>query len=437
MTSPDLSQKEIARFFFPLLLNVQLMSVSHSIINAVLARQEEFVTALAGFAVAMVLHLFLASPSYQNHTVTIALVRGRRSLRGVVIFVLLVATYVSIMLGLMAFTPLGIFVFETLLGVEPVVAREARGVLGLLVFLPFFTGFRGLAQGLVIQTRRTGLVSFATGVRIGALFLFLLLGNHWFSGARVGAFALLACVGTEAVVVGIFAWRVRLPATGEEEKGAWGVLRYAFPLAYSSCLQQTIPLLINAIISRLPDGTLALAAFGVLRGFIFLISGPMRNLQQVFLTLAKSKADFSAVMTFLRRTGGGMALIMLLIAFPLNGPVLGEVIGLNNEMRHYLALPMAFCALHPILYGGTNLLRGFFAGAHRTPLLGLSTFLKTLYMLGWWCFLALVPLPLPGIAMAVFLLITSELVELWFLRRQRRQFLAGDGLVPAGRDGLN
>ena len=58
------------------------------------------------------------------------------------------------------------------------------------------------------------------------------------------------------------------------------MVRFAWPLVSSSGLQQAVPLLINAIISRLPDGTLALAAFGVVRGFIFLLAGPMRNLQQ-------------------------------------------------------------------------------------------------------------------------------------------------------------
>jgi ABC-type sulfate transport system permease subunit len=89
-SSRPLTLKEISLFFFPLLLNVQMMSVSHSIINAGLARQSDFVVALAAFSVAMVLHLFVASPSYQNHTVTIAMVRGRRSLRGTILFVLLV-----------------------------------------------------------------------------------------------------------------------------------------------------------------------------------------------------------------------------------------------------------------------------------------------------------------------------------------------------------
>ncbi|HEY7744776.1 MAG TPA: hypothetical protein VIA07_00455, partial [Desulfuromonadales bacterium] len=165
-SSRPLGMKEIALFFFPLLLNVQMMSVSHSIINAGLARQSDFVVALAAFSVAMVLHLFVASPSYQNHTVTIAMVRGRRSLRGTILFVLLVATWVSIMLGLVAFTPLGEFILGRILGVHGEIAEQARAVLGILVFLPFLTGFRGLFQGLVMQARHTGLVSLATTVRV-------------------------------------------------------------------------------------------------------------------------------------------------------------------------------------------------------------------------------------------------------------------------------
>ena len=57
---PVLRMREIAIFFFPLLLNVQLMSVSHSVINAALARQADYVNALAAFATAMVVHLFVA-----------------------------------------------------------------------------------------------------------------------------------------------------------------------------------------------------------------------------------------------------------------------------------------------------------------------------------------------------------------------------------------
>jgi hypothetical protein len=42
--------REVGWFFFPLLLNVQMMSISHSVINAALARMTDAVAALAAFS---------------------------------------------------------------------------------------------------------------------------------------------------------------------------------------------------------------------------------------------------------------------------------------------------------------------------------------------------------------------------------------------------
>jgi hypothetical protein len=427
-----LTQKDVSLFFFPLLLNVQLMSVSHSIINAGLARLDNAVVILAGFSVALVLHLFVASPSYQNHTITIAMVRGRKSLVAMILFVLLLAAWVSTLLALLAFSPIGTFVLDRMLGVSPEVARGAREALALLVFLPFMTGLRGLCQGLVIRARRTGLVSFATAVRIVMLFVYLWLGQLWFAGTRVAAFALIGCVGTETLVIAFFAWRLKLPAEQNNENSFAGILRYGLPLAYSSGMQQTVPLLINAIISRLPDGTLALAAFGVVRGFLFMLAGPMRNLQQAYLTLVRQPADNAVLVRFLIRVSFGMAVVMLLIAWPLNGPVLGTVMGLDSAMRHYIAWPLTACALFPLVYGVSNLLRGWFSGAHLTGRLGRSTGYKALLMVVLWPVFVAFPLPLPGISVAIFLLLAAELCEAGYLYQQRARLLKCHGLVPVG-----
>ena len=196
-------------------------------------------------------------------------------------------------------------------------------------------------------------------------------------------------------MIGFFAWRIYRPATGETERTTTEVLRYAFPLAYSSCLQQTIPLLINAIISRLPDAPQALAAFGVIRGFLFLLSGPMRNLQQAYLTLVRRVEDNRIINRFFLRVASGMALIMLLIALPLNRLILGDIMGLDAEMRAYIVLPLIISAFYPFLYGMTNLLRGVFAGAHRTGMLGRSTIAKSCFMLALLGLTSLYPIPIP------------------------------------------
>lgn len=425
MTStPRLRQREIAAFFFPLLLNVQLMSVSHTVINGALARLEDFVTALAGMSVAMVVHLFVASPSYQNHTVTIAMVTGRRSFRSVLLFVGLVASYVALFLGLIAFTPLGDLVLGRLLGAPPEVAEAAKKALHILFFLPFFTGLRGFCQGLVIQARRTSLVSVATGVRVAGLFGYLMIGARWFAGAQLGAFALVGCVVTETIFMAYFAWRVHLPLQDNpDEKSTKEILGYAFPLAYSSCLQQTIPLLINSILGRLSDAPLALAAFGVIRGLLFLLAGPMRNLQQAYLTLVKTSQDHRVLIHFAIIVASSLGLLVLLIAGPAAEPVLGQLLGVETGLLRYLRLPLAVCAVFPLLYAITNLLRGWFAGAHKTRLLGYSTLLKSAFLiLAWWPIVHF-NLPLSGIAIGICLLIAAEMTEALYLRIQQKRLL--------------
>ncbi len=432
MTEPaPLRQRDIAIFFFPLLLNVQLMSISHTIINGALARLEDYVTALAGMSVAMVVHLFIASPSYQNHTVTIAMVRGRRSLNGVLIFVGLVASYVAIMLGLIAYTDIGDLVLVKLLGAPEKIADAAREALYLLVILPFFTGLRGLFQGLVIRARRTTLVSFATAVRVAALFGFLAGGSRWFSGAQLGAFAIVGCVITETLLMGFFAWKVHLPlAEDQNEKSTREILRYAFPLAYSSCLQQTIPLLINAILGRLPDAPLALAAFGVIRGFLFLLAGPMRNLQQAYMTLVNSLTDYRALRNFAVVLAVLLGFTVILVAGPAAHMVLGDLLGVKLELLTYLRWPLAACALFPLFYAISNLLRGWFAGAHKTALLGYSTLFKSGFLLlAWWPITALQP-AVSGISIGISLLLAAEVIEALYLRLQRDRLLAPQTRVP-------
>ena len=430
---PLLTQREIALFFLPMLLNVQLMSISHSIINAFLARSAEQIVALAAFSVAMVIHIFLASPSYQNHSVTLAMVRGPKSYRSTIIFVLVVASYVSLLLATIAFTPVGDYFLKVFLGTSDAVTREAKHALGILAFLPFITGFRGFFQGLLMRQRRTALLSSATLIRVVALFFLLGLGGRWLSGVTLGAVGLFGCVTVETIVVGIYALRLpkEVPLPGLDEKGTREILRFGFHLAYASCFQQAIPLLISALLGRLPDATIALAAYGILRGFLFLLAGPLRNLQQTYQALVRRPEDFATMIRFHRTIGGFLALGILLVAFPLRGPILGGLMGLDAQMCDYIALPLACSALYPLLYGSTNVLRGYFTTQHRTFELGRSTVYKIVFLLLVWGILLLFPLPLPGIAIAVFLLVASELCESSYLIWRRRILLRQERLTLA------
>lgn len=54
-------------------------------------------------------------------------------------------------------------------------------------------------------------------------------------------------------------------------------------------------------------------------------------------------------------------------------------------------------------------------------MLGRSTIAKTAYMLCAWGLSSFYAIPLPGIAVAIFLLISAELLECLYLYRQKQQ----------------
>ncbi len=431
MNNQPLTYRETAWFFFPLVLNVQLMSISHTIINSFLARLDDYVTALAGMSVAMIIHVFLSSPSYQNHTITLVQARGRKSTISVLAYICTISTYVAVLVALVAFTSAGDLVFG-LLGTPPEVVTEARRAMRIMVVLPFISGFRFFCQGMLLRIRRTGLISFATGIRAGSLFLYLALGSLWFGGAQLGGFALVSCIATETLVICLLLWRVHPVIENDgPEKSFRDILKYGLPLAYSSCLQQAIPLLISGIIGRFSDGAMALAAFGVIRGLVFLLAGPMRNLQQAHLALVNSPRDSRLLFRFSLVLATTLSILFLLAAGPLDTFILGRLLGVEAELSRYMRLGLALCAIFPFFYGASHLLRGWFSGVEKTALLGKSTIMKCLFiLLLWWPLVAWQP-PVAGITIAILLLVSSEILEAGYLFMQRLQQRGpGSPLVP-------
>lgn len=419
MTTPTaLNQRSIARFYLPLMLNVQLMSVSHTIINGALARQSNPVTDLAAFGVAVSLHLFIASIAFQNHTLVLSKGKSRRGFRQVCLFSGLLALLVTVTLALFGYTPFGRWVLIDILGVTSDVADGAQAALRVMTFLPVFTGSRGLAQGLLIRARRTELVSLSTLVRIAALIAGLTLGAGWFSGPQLGAFALWLCITVEAGFALFFCRKFPVPWQADSETESFGQLvRFALPLCFSSGLQLTIPLLVSAIISRLPDGKEALAGFGVIRSFLFMLAGPQRNLQQAYLALVHSKEDNRQLWRFNLLAGGVLATLMILIAVPFSATVLGQWMGLTAVLRQQIALPMVICALFPVGVGLIYQNAGRLTETNHTGTIGTAVCLKAVYLLLLWAVFtrwSLTP-PWSGVLTGIGLFISAQWIEMLFL----------------------
>jgi Na+-driven multidrug efflux pump len=137
--------------------------------------------------------------------------------------------------------------------------------------------------------------------------------------------------------------------------------------------------------------------------------------------MVESAADYKVVVRFFYRTSAVMAVLVLLLAFPFNNLILKQVLGIADDLRMYIVTPLAWCAIFPLFYGATNLLRAHFTGSGQTLVLGQATILKFAYLLLCWLLLPLISFTPSGIALAIFLLISSECVEGLFLRWQRKR----------------
>jgi Na+-driven multidrug efflux pump len=101
--------------------------------------------------------------------------------------------------------------------------------------------------------------------------------------------------------------------------------------------------------------------------------------------------------------------------------IFGQLLGVKTELRLYLQWPLAACAVFPLFYGLTNLLRGWFAGADQTGQLGRSTLLKSSFLLLlWWPLVTWQP-PISGISIAIGLLLAAEILESSYLYYQRQR----------------
>ncbi len=234
---------------------------------------------------------------------------------------------------------------------------------------------RNVLAALLMQARRTLLISVGTGVRIAALFgwMWLLAGS--IGGAPLGAAALGLCIAVESVLLGVLAWPFYclLPATGERVAGLREIWRFAWPLMVNQLAENGVIVVVNFFLGRLAQPDLALAAFGVVRGLALLLLSPLRNLAQTAQTLCRHREDLRAMLRFtLLGAGVGTVVIAVLFLTPLRGWVLGTVMGLQGPLAAYAATGTLVLVAMPLAWSYAAAFRGLLAGARHTRAMATS-----------------------------------------------------------------
>ena len=376
--------RAFTRFYLPLVATSYLLTATNPLLAAALARTADPTTALAGYGVAFALIGVIYAPLLVVQQVTAARLLSVGDIRPVRRFTLVVGLALSGVAALVAFTPVGVFVFERVVGVHDRILDEALSAMGALWPVPALTGVRALHQGRLVAGHRTGPIAGATGARTAVLAFVAFALTTTPAGAWLGAVAFTAGLAVEALLV-TFA-RAPTPTAAErgelEAEGEDRLLSFSTPLMLNVVLWWSTPLIINSVLARTPEPDCSIAAFTVVEAVAWFLTAPVGQLQHASLALVDCRAAYRRIRVY----AAGLAIAVTGFLAILSIPLIRETIlwtgfRLDPSLLEPAGRAFPVAALYPALYGHRQYHQGLFVRAGCTGLVGRSAVLRIVVIL--------------------------------------------------------
>lgn len=160
----NLTYRETFMFFWPLALNSLMFAMSRPVIFAFVSRTPNPDNTLAALRVAFEFSLLFFNPINQFRHLYVTF--GREDPEGIKRFMIHIMLLILVLMLLLALTPIGAFVFGTLLGVSHEVQVLARQTTLVLCTVPLAMTLRNYFHGLSLVHRRTGRMGIGGVLRI-------------------------------------------------------------------------------------------------------------------------------------------------------------------------------------------------------------------------------------------------------------------------------
>jgi hypothetical protein len=353
----------------PLAASIVMMVLEPSIINIGLGRTADPELALAAYGVAFSLALLVEAPIIMLLDASVARSTDREAFALVRRFTLGLGLLVTAIGLLVSLTPLYGLIVEELMNIPPDVAARARPTTQILSFWSLPIGWRRAHQGVLIRAGRTGVITAATGVRLGTLAAGLAVGLLFLPerGSVIAGLAMDVSVTVESALI---TWATRPvlrserfqrePATsGDPPLTLRSLWRFYRPLLVTTILRQTTRPLLNAGIAATAMARASLAAWPVAWGLSILISGPAWSLQQLTTALAADAPAYRRVRNFSMALAVLFTLLLGLVTLtPLYDLVMGGVYNLSPALQALARPAVQIMVIYPLVMGGQSLLRG-------------------------------------------------------------------------------
>jgi hypothetical protein len=380
----EIGPRTFVRFYLPLVATAYLLTATNPLLAAALARTSDPATALSGYGVAFSLIGVIYAPLLVIQQVAAQRLLSVGDLTPVRRFTVVVALVLSAVAALVAFTPVGVFVFQGLVGVHDRILDEALSAMSWLWPVPALTGLRALHQGRLVAGHRTQPIAVATGVRTLILSVVAFALTTTPAGAWLGGLAFTAGLTAEAVFVMLAGAPVPVvPEQGDtESEGEDRLLSFSTPLMLNVMLWWSTPLIINSVLARTPEPDCSIAAFTVVEAVAWFLTAPVGQMQHPALALVDCRSAHERV----RRYGAGLALAVTACLGILTIPPVGEWIlwngfRLDPSLLEPAAMAFPVTVLYPLLYGHRQYYQGLYVRAQCTGLVGRSAVLRIVVIL--------------------------------------------------------
>lgn len=198
------SMRDLWRFYRPLAVSTILRQATRPVLNAGIAAAGMARASLAAWPVAWGFAILVAGPAWSLQQLTTALAVDEVAYRRVRVFALSLSGIFTVVLAVVAFTPLYGLVMGGVYNLSPELQVLARPALQLMSVYPLLFGAQSLLRGVLILAGNTSVVRSAMTVNVLTLAAMVLCGVWFFSlnGVMVAAIAVLA--GTVAELVWLY-----------------------------------------------------------------------------------------------------------------------------------------------------------------------------------------------------------------------------------------
>ncbi len=191
-----LTYRAIGAFYFPLALTSMLALGINPVISYFLAQGRMAIESLAVWPVLQALLLIFMSFGLSFQEVTIALLGDHlENYRKLLRFALGLLFLTVVLFALFGFSPLSLLWFHRVSGLSPELASFVRRPLQILAPLPALWMALTFQRSVLVNARRTAILTWATGLDILLMVIVLTLGIHYWTLIGVVAAALALVVG--------------------------------------------------------------------------------------------------------------------------------------------------------------------------------------------------------------------------------------------------